>query len=55
MATTVRRPDPEHLRRWQALCDEHQTGLNSSKPSCIIWAEKHVKDEHPGEVAWIEQ
>lgn len=49
MSTTVRRPDPEHLRRWQAVCEEHQIGLNSSKPSCINWAEQHVKDEHPGE------
>lgn len=50
MSTKVQRPDPEHLRRWQAFCEEHLTGLNSSKPSCIKWAEQHVKDNHPGEV-----
>jgi len=49
MSTKVHRPDPEQPRRWQALCEEHQTGLNSSKPSCIKWAEEHVKESHPGE------
>ena len=49
MSVTVERPDNTRPNRWQAFCTEHQTGLNSSKPSCIKWAEQHIKDHHPGE------
>jgi hypothetical protein len=49
MAVTVYRPDNKQPRKWQAFCVDHQEGINSSKPSCINWAEQHVKDFHPGE------
>lgn len=49
MSVKVHRPDKRFPRGWQAICSTHLIGLNSSKPSCIIWADQHVKDEHPGE------
>lgn len=49
MATRVHRPDSSRPYRWQAFCEAHQNGINSSKPTCIKWAEEHVKDNHPGE------
>ena len=53
MSVKVHRPYRNLPRGWQAYCEEHQNGLNSSKPSCINWAEQHVKDEHPGETVEV--
>lgn len=49
MSVTVYRLDSSRPYKWQAFCVEHQNGMNSSKPSCINWAEQHIKAQHPGE------